>query len=67
MNDHYAELRKQYPNLPESYWEARAEVRAAEQALSDLRGELAELIGYHELDGAVPISKLAALVPGLRP
>lgn len=63
--DRYAELRKQYPDLPDWYWDVAAERRAAEQALAQLRGQLAHLVGYHDRDGAVPIEKIRALVPGL--
>lgn len=59
--DRYAEPRKQYPNLSESYWELTAEKADAERRLR----ELARLVGYHERDGAVPVEKIQALVPGL--
>lgn len=56
------QLRSEYPDLPEYYWDQVAERRAAERALSELRGQLAGLIGYHDRDGAVPIEKLEQLL-----
>lgn len=62
MSDRYAELRRQYPNLPDLYWDSLAKQDAIRDELNALREGLAYLIGFHQTDDAVPLDKVRALL-----
>ncbi|MFI6308509.1 hypothetical protein ACIBCH_42005 [Amycolatopsis thailandensis] len=65
MNDRYAELRRQYPNLPDAYWDSLAKQDAIRDELNALREGLAYLIGFHQDAGTVPLDEIRALLtPG---
>lgn len=58
--EQYAELRKQYPQISEAYWELMEDRDRLRVELDGLKSQLAFLLGYHA--DAVPVEKLAALL-----
>lgn len=60
--EHYAELRAEYPLLPESYWRSMQREDDLRDERDALREALLHLIGYHATAGAVPVEKLRALL-----
>jgi hypothetical protein len=61
-SEFYAELRKEYPQVSEGFWDLMGKRDALYEELNALRGGIAELIGYHDADGAVPVAKLRTLL-----
>lgn len=58
----YAELRQQYPNLSDNWWNLMRERDTARDELADLRTALAHLIGYHKTAGVVPVDRIRDLI-----
>lgn len=67
MSEHIEQLRQQYPNVNPGFFDLLEERRELQQELSELCGRLSYLLGYHELDGAVPVDKLRAVLDGTAP
>lgn len=62
MSDRYAELRRQYPHLPDAYWDALVKQDAIRDELNSLREGLAYLIGFYQNAGTVPLDRVRALL-----
>lgn len=62
--DHIDELRAKYPHVSDGFFDLMRKEQAVQDALDELRGNLAYLVGYHDSAGAVPINKLKDLLGG---
>lgn len=57
-----AKLREEHPNTPDHYWQERREYLVLESRYEALRVGLAELTGWHRVDGAIPVAKIEKLI-----
>lgn len=61
--EHYAELRRQYPNLSDGWWKLMQELDTIRDERDALRAALAHLVGYHTAMGTlVPVETLRDLI-----
>lgn len=64
MSEHVSELRKQHPNAGSGFFDLMEERRELQDRLSEVRGRIAFLVGFHGRDGAVPIEALEKVLAG---